>query len=128
MSHSEEQAQAQYESLVDLVERMQSGEERALEEIHEDALSVLVRSDWEDSPEKFKAAEYEILLCTGGPAVRIIGDLDEGSPTSARLQHQDWFTAFWLVLPLRSLRTLQDWSEADEKILLSYANCFYFGE
>ena len=46
----------------------------------------------------------------------IIGDLDEGQPVSAKLQHQDWFT-FW-----------ETWYDADEEILLAYASCFYFGE
>src|SRR5690606_3875422 len=39
------------------------------------------------------AGEYEILLSTGGPAVRIVGRLNVwGEPeTTAVLQYQDWF-------------------------------------
>ena len=116
MSHSTEQARAQYESIAELVERLREGDDEVMDDIYADALSVRVRSDWKNLGADLKAGEFEILLCTGGPAVRIIGDLDEGQPTSARLQHQDWFTPW------------RDCHEAREKILLSYASCFYFGE
>ncbi len=115
MCHSKEQAKAQYESITELIERLK-GDSDTIEEIHNYALSVQVRSGWESSVDKLQPAEFEILLCTGGPAVMIIGDLDEGQPVSAKLQHQDWFT-FW-----------ETWYDADEEILLAYASCFYFGE
>lgn len=96
----------------------------ARERIQEDALSVQVRYGWitpgasedmlKDGPE-----EFEILLCTGGPACRIIGDLDEHcQPTRARLQHQDWGTSW------------QDWivTGSDYDALMTYCGCFYFGE
>ena len=64
-----------------------------------------------------EAAEFCILLTTGGPAVRIRGELDEyNEPRRAWLEVQDWF------LP---------WTEyvcADSDVLLNYARCFYFGE
>lgn len=93
----------------------------ARERIQDDALSVEVRSGWyslgmegcDSSP-----AEYCILLCTGGPACRIVGALDRGEPSSAHLEYQDWgtpWTEYWV-------------SAADEAILLDYARCFYFGE
>lgn len=91
------------------------------ERIEQDALSVEVRSDWytPGADEDDKApAEYRILLCTGGPAVQIVGDLDQyKQPSSARLIHQDWF---------------KPWTEVIEGVaqstLLRYARCFYFGE
>lgn len=68
-------------------------EDAAISAINEDPLSVQVRSDWHTPGEQGEDSEYEILLCTGGPAVRIVGDLDgHGQPDSARLQYQDWFT------------------------------------
>ena len=63
------------------------------------------------------SAEYKITLCTGGPAVRIVGELDNGYPHSASLEYQDWgtpWTAYWL-------------KEEEEEILLEYAQCFYYG-
>lgn len=92
--------------------------------IHESVLSVEVRSGWyvpgsrhtETGP---NPEEYNILLSTGGPALRLIGDLDEdGDPETARLEHQDWGTP-WTRCPA---------SSKDERIMLTFARCFYFGE
>lgn len=92
-------------------------EDKASEAIQEDPLSVEVRSGWSSSSEDMQAEDYRILLCTGGPAVQIVGELDQhGQPSTATLQYQDWFTAW------------EDYREADESILLSYAQNFYFGE
>lgn len=93
--------------------------EDAREAIQEDPLSVQVRGAWYSPGEApGPPEEFEILLSTGGPAVRIIGDLDEhGEPFRARLQVQDWF---------------KPWTEyftgVDKAVLLAYARCFYFGE
>lgn len=89
-------------------------EEEARERIHEDPLSLQFRSDWCSSREGMEPAEFELLLGTGGPAVRIIGDINRGSPSRPRLQVQDWF---------------QPWTEyldADEDILQAYCEVFYF--
>lgn len=91
--------------------------DEAEQRIQEDALSVEVRSNWHEVGGDNTPGEFNILLTTGGPAVRIIGDLDESfEPTSARLEVQDWgkpWTTYW---------------RASEDTLLSYARCFYFGE
>ena len=59
--------------------------------IQEHPLEVSVRSDWHSPGENLKASEFMILLCTGGPAVRIRGDLDEyGQPSRAWMEYQDW--------------------------------------
>lgn len=86
-------------------------------------LTVLVRSGWyapgtsEQQPE-----EFEILLSTGGPACRIIGELDRGSvawQSGCRpvMQHQDWF---------------KPWTESSYDIntdaLLWFCEQFYYGE
>jgi hypothetical protein len=95
-------------------------EEAAREAFTEDALSVEVRSGWHEPGGDNTALEYSILLCTGGPAVRIIGDLDEyQQPISAKLQYQDWFTPWQPLLPL---------AEGEHEALLTYARQFYFGE
>ena len=92
-------------------------EDDARDAILEDALSIDVRSDWHTPGDSGADAEYCILLSTGGPAVRIIGDLDQWKqPVSATLQVQDWGTPW------------TDYREADEDVLLQYAGCFYFGE
>jgi hypothetical protein len=94
--------------------------DQARERIEEDPLSVQVRSDWHNPGEDPTDAggEFEILLCTGGPACRIIGELDEScEPSKARIEHQDWFTP-WTDYPLTS---------DDEEAVLAYCRCFYFG-
>jgi hypothetical protein len=101
-------AAGECESLKDAEQRIQA-----------DALSVEVRSGWVSVGyhEDMRPEEFCISLSTGGPATRIIGELNEhGEPTSARLQAQDWST-LWA-----------DYREADEEALLAYARCFYFGE
>jgi hypothetical protein len=95
--------------------------EKAREAIDEDPLSIEVRTGWFNPCQEAQGelAEYHILLCWGGPAVRIIGELGRGStPETARLEYQDWFTP-WEAYPL---------SPDQEEILLDYARDFYYGE
>ena len=93
-------------------------EEEARERIQEDALSVQMRSGWCSSKEDMEPEEYTILLCTGGPACRIIGELDRGQPCSARLQFQDWFE------PCSDYFLDQE----EENDVIRYARQFWFGE
>ena len=120
------QARAQYDSIVEMVARLRATDDNGLrpdadearQAIEEGALSVQIRSGWyTPGTDKPAPEEFEILLCTGGPAVRIVGDLDHGEPSRPRLQCQDWFTP---------------WTEAmagvDDDVLMAYCQCFYFGE
>ena len=124
---AEEQAKAQLEGILEMVAALEKADADGTEEerdearqaINEDALSVEVRSDWHEPGGDSDPGEYCILLCTGGPSVRIIGRLGAYSePESARLQYQDWFTE-WQELIL---------SHDEYGDLLTYACCFYFGE
>jgi len=91
----------------------------ARERINEDPLSVQVRSDWHDPGGDSEATEFQILLCTGGPAVKIEGSLGNyGEPESAEIFYQDWFTK-WEPLELTS---------EEQEIVLNYCRCFYFRE
>ncbi len=138
LADAKRQGQAQFESIREMVGYLreareadaQGNVEDAEGQIHEDALSVQVRSGWY-SPSGEQAdkapAEYEILLCTGGPACRIIGELSEhGEPESARLEVQDWFQPWTEYRPL--VDPAQGGNYDSEPILLEYARCFYFGE
>lgn len=49
--------------------------------MEEDPLEILVRSGWHNLNEEAEDEEFEILLCTGGPAVRIVGELNLGQPS-----------------------------------------------
>lgn len=92
-------------------------EEEARERILEDPLSVDVRSGWVASKEDMEPEEFCILLCTGGPAVRIVGELDRGEPSRAWIEYQDWFKP-WTQL----------FGEIEQDTLLTYCRQFYFGE
>ena len=117
---------ATYDTIVEMVDALQNpvdlddgrdAYETALEAIQQDALSVEVRSDWVSPGEKMTAGQFNILLCTGGPAVRIMGELDEhGEPYRAWLECQDWGTQWTQVF------------NVSQDTLLAYASCFYFGE
>jgi len=93
-------------------------EEAARERIQEDPLDIQIRSGWQSIGETLEPEEFTILLCTGGPAVRIVGELDQyKQPCRARIEYQDWFT------PWREL--IDGVSHSD---LLTYCQQFYFGE
>jgi hypothetical protein len=86
------------------------------ESCQESALAVDVRSGW-GTPGQLKPEEFQILLSTGGPALRIIGDLEDQSPAHPRLQHQDWGTP-WIDCRRREL---------DYEALEWFCSLFYFG-
>jgi len=95
------------------------GEESERERIQEHPLCIQVRSGWYTPGDSdVKPGEFEILLCTGGPAVRIMGDLDDhGQPTRAYMQYQDWNTPW------------TDYYESGAGAdLLEYATHFFYGE
>lgn len=98
--------------------------------IGESPLSVQVRSGWytPGDNEGAKPEEYEILLCTGGPAVRIVGDLGaHGEPSSARIEGQDWGTPWTRWRGPTSKTDPNALAEDIEPVLLDYARRFYFG-
>lgn len=96
-------------------------EDRAREAIDNDPLSVEVRSGWHSpGSDDNKPSEFQILLCTGGPACRILGELDDyGTPYRAWLEAQDWGTPWQQVY-------IGDGFESGA--LLRYCQQFYFGE
>lgn len=118
--NAKQNAQGWYESIVDLVARSKDGDEAAYDEIQEGPLSIQVRSDWQSpTGDNLDASdgEYFILLSTGGPALRIFGDLGgHCSPINARLQWQDWGTPW------------TDFDPETDSVVHEYAAQFYFGE
>ena len=125
-----EQAKAQYESIVEDLQALDKAEKKGaarydgrmldrdtiLERIQEEPLSIQVRSYWCEPEAKMEAGEFEILLATGGPACRIIGELDEYKlPYNIQIQGQDWGTP-WIT-----------YGAADPEVLFRYANLFWYG-
>lgn len=99
-------------------DKMKDAEE-ARERIQESPLSVEVRSDWRAAGDDHgSASEFKILLSTGGPALQIMGELDEqGTPTRAWLEYQDWGTGW-------THHYVKDFTPT----LLTFCEQFYFGE
>jgi hypothetical protein len=102
-------------------------EDEARQAIDETPLSVEVRSNWYSpaGDSDSKPYEFMILLCTGGPAVRIIGTLDSSlEPEKARIEFQDWFQP-WTEWHAEGVA--EGFDKIDES-LLAFARCFYYGE
>ena len=97
-------------------------QEAITEYAQEMPLTVLVRSGWHSPGEDADSEEFEILLSTGGPACRIIGELDRGSvawQSGCRpvMQHQDWFKPW-----------VESSYDIDTNALLWFCEQFYYGE
>ena len=120
------QAIAQMESISEMIRSYREAQEiecyavmEAVEdEIMNDPLEISVRSLWMPLGMPMEVDEVRILLCTGGPAVQIVGDLDEhgGIYGQPRLEYQDWFTP-WTNCPL---------TDDQRKDLLDYCAMFNF--
>jgi len=107
------------DELVELLETASNNidQEEAQTVIQEDPLSIEVRSGWVSLGESFMPEEFQILLCTGGPAVRILGELDEhNQPCRAWMEHQYWGTPWTRFY------------DVDQDVLLAYCAELYFGE
>lgn len=134
-NHAIENGKGWMANIVELIDKLNAaneaahldspGADEAIEEIRreieEGPLSVQVRGDWHTPGDVAGAApvEFEILLSTGGPALRILGDLGEfNEPETCKLQWQDWFKPW----------TDCDITHEEAEKLVEYARCFYFGE
>jgi len=131
-NHALQNAQGHIESIVEYFETgsyieqsnvTTNEQEEKLEEIRESinnsALSVEFRSGWSTNSEKLEVEEFKILLTWGGPALQVIGELDQyKQPENIKLQFQDWGTP-WTDFELK---------ENQENALNWFCNCFYFGE
>lgn len=128
-NHAISNARAWLETIRELVLKLNDDgltdeqREEARQEIEEGPLSVQVRDGWRTPgaatrlTEGEGAEEYAILLSTGGPALRIYGQLGQWNQPDdePRLQWQDWGVP-WTDYPL-------DRDEADD--VAAYARCFY---
>jgi len=117
------QAEAQIESIIEMVEGLDTEDDERREEaeqtIHEDPLEVSVRGGWCSPGVEAEDEEFLVLLCTGGPAVRIIGDLNKyNKPENVTVQYQDWFTP-WIDFQM---------TDEQEEAVLKYAQQFYYGD
>jgi len=132
---AEQQARAQLDSIVEVVQAIATAQatdepveyegemldrDTLIQYAEENALCVQVRGDWHSPGGEDEPVEFEILLCTGGPAVRIVGDLGNlNCPENPRIEYQDWFTP-WMEYHETTL--------AEDSDLQEYCELFYFGE
>jgi len=94
-------------------------QEEIKESILNSALSVEFRSGWTSNPNDIELEEFKILLTWGGPALRVIGQLNQyKEPENVKMQFQDWGTC-WTDFEI---------TENQQRALNWFCNCFYFGE
>ncbi len=109
------------------IERKFADSEEAREMVQGHPLSVEVRSGWfvlrsvrtcrsgwDVGGSDLIAAEFRIVLCTGGPHVEIRGELYLGTPSRAWMMYQDWGTP------------LTQYFDVEGSTLLAYCQEFYF--
>ena len=120
--NSRHQAEVQLttiKAMLQAVENAADDDEREAAEqaIYDDPLAVDVRSGWVNVwTTEFEPVEYRVLLCTGGPAVQLEGELDDrNQPYNVQLQHQDWYEP-WQTVPLTA---------EDTETLLTYVRHFF---
>lgn len=131
-NHGEENAKGWLQSILEMVQRLETAEEQAVDGpdetdaarqwIEEAPLSVRVRAGWftPGAPESMEIEDYKILLTTGGPALRIIGTLGPHNEPDdwPRLEYQDWGTPWTEYLPARKNR----------EALQKFASVFWYGD
>ena len=87
------------------------------DDLREAPLSVDVRSGWQAAGETLEPAEFQITLSTGGPALRVVGNISTGGdPLRCRLEWRDWGTP-WTEHQTRS---------AEDESLEWFAGLFWF--
>jgi len=129
VDHARAQARAQLDHIIEQVAQLEAAQgdherEEAEREIFENPLELLVRAarqGWQspNNPEPFDPAEFQLLMCTGGPAVRVLGDLDQyGDPETASIEYQDWGTPWTLYTTV---------NPAEREALLKFCSQFFFG-
>lgn len=84
-------------------------------------LELRVRTGWHAPgwDGRMPPEEFEILLSTGGPALRLVGELDDAEPARCWLEIQDWGTP-WTRLHCRHEREID--------AVRWFACLFYYGE
>jgi hypothetical protein len=128
VNHAEDNAKSWLGEILEMVTKLDSLEscttewDEAEQRILEAPLSVMVRTGWfrPGAIGDAELAEYELLLTTGGPALRLVGKLgDYGQPDDwPRLEYQDWGTPWTEYIPAREHR----------EALQKFASCFYYGD
>jgi len=132
LDHAEQNARAWLESIIEMVAPLvdeddedgdsdDEAKQKAREAITESVLSVGVRDTTFRTPgdTTVEPDEFEILLSTGGPALRIVGNLGRfNAPEAIELQKQDWFKP-WTAMTL---------SHEEREAVQLFVEQFYLGD
>lgn len=99
--NSERQAQSQYESLLEVVKHEQYDcvcfeDDNSLDT---DGARCEVGEGYDEPSDAYydpldieMVRQVKVLLCTGGPAVRLVGELNRyGGIANSWIEHQDWY-------------------------------------
>ena len=91
------------------------------EAMREAALSVDIRDGWRSPGDRgsVEPTEFQILLTTGGPALRIIGELNDGDASRCWMEYQDWGTPWTRCFAKH---------EREVESLRWFCGLFWFGE
>lgn len=124
--HATDNAAAWLETIKDHISRLKvacrpdapvESYELLREEIQEAPLCLSVRSLWTDLGAALRPEQFCILLSTGGPGLRIVGDLGTfGCPENSCMEWQDWGTPWTPYAP------------AESALLDAWAAQFYWGD
>ena len=90
------------------------------DELREEPLSVLVgHSGWVSPGSELVPNKFELMISTGGPAMRVVGEILYGSASDPVVEWQDWFK------PWTEYNNEQ---EALQEALEWFCNLFVFGD
>ena len=133
-NHALDNCKGQLETIVELYNRFNFDEtdDQAREEgeelAREMALSVCWKSDdWQAVGDQanFTPTKGQVLISWGGPACRVVCDIEDGYPTNPEIQWQDWGTP-WTTPSIKCELEL-DFDTAHEA-LVWFINLFWGGE
>lgn len=110
-----DQAKSQLGSIIEIMDEIETCNndedeyqgEYSIEELDDQLLDCCIDVQPPDQ-------EYHLLLCTGGPAVRVVVGTDRGEVDWVRLEYQDWGTPW----------TRYSLSKNEEAYLLEFAQRF----
>lgn len=87
------------------------------EQMRESILSITVRSNWQTPDQELSPGEFQILLSWGGPALRVMGELDDNAePCRYWVEHQDWGTPWTL------------WPNTEAYAITWFVGLFWYGD
>ena len=135
-NHAIENGRGHLENIVDLFRQYQNADSHDMQEnIQERCHEIPLSIDWRSSgwcpvgENTCEPDEGQILLTTGGPALRILVDLSQGYACDPALQWQDWGTPYYtLSIGKENWCDIKMEAEESEEALAWFVSMFWWGE